>query len=114
MAADCIFCRIVRGEIPARLLFSDDSLVAFHDVAPQAPVHVLLVPRRHVPSLAASGADEPALLGALVARAARLAAELGLAGGYRLVVNCGEDGGQSVGHLHLHLLGGRAMGWPPG
>jgi histidine triad (HIT) family protein len=114
MTADCIFCRIARGEVPARLLESDDALVAFHDVAPQAPTHVLVVPRRHVAALDAPGGGDPELLGALAACAVRLAAGLGLEGGYRLVLNCGSDGGQSVGHLHLHLLGGRAMGWPPG
>jgi histidine triad (HIT) family protein len=114
MAADCIFCRIASGEIPARLVHSDDAFVAFHDVSPQAPTHVLVIPRRHVPSLADPGGGEPPLLGELAARAVRIARELGLAGGFRLVLNCGRDGGQSVGHVHLHLLGGRPLGWPPG
>ena len=112
--ADTIFGRIIRREIPARIEHEDDLCVAFHDVAPQAPVHVLVIPRRPITSLAeVADGDEP-LLGHLVAVATRLARRLGLDAGYRLVVNCGPDGGQSVDHLHVHLLGGRPLGWPPG
>ena len=112
--SDCVFCRIARGEIPARLVHEDDDLVAFHDLAPQAPVHVLLIPRRHLSSLAECHEQEVALVGRLAVVAAELARRLGLASGYRLVANTGEDGGQSVAHLHFHLLGGRRLGWPPG
>jgi histidine triad (HIT) family protein len=112
--ADTIFGRIIRGEIPARIEHEDDLCIAFHDVAPQAPVHVLVIPRRPLPSLAEVTPDDAALLGHLVLVATQLATKLGLAAGYRLVVNCGRDGGQSVDHLHVHLLGGRPLGWPPG
>jgi histidine triad (HIT) family protein len=112
--ADTIFSKIIRGEIPARIVHDDDRCLAFHDVAPQAPVHVLVIPKRPIPSLAAATADDSALLGHLVLVATQIAASLGLEEGYRLVVNCGPDGGQSVDHLHVHLLGGRQLGWPPG
>ena len=112
--ADTIFGKIIRGEIPARIVHDDDRCLAFHDVAPQAPVHVLVIPKRPIPSLAAATADDSDLLGHLVLVATQLAASLGLEEGYRLVVNCGPDGGQSVDHLHVHLLGGRQLGWPPG
>jgi histidine triad (HIT) family protein len=109
----CLFCRIVAGEIPATLLAENALAVAFRDIAPQAPVHALVVPRRHVTSLAA--ADDPAELGAVMALAAEVARVTGVvASGYRVVSNIGQDGGQSVGHLHVHVLGGRALGWPPG
>lgn len=114
MAADCIFCRIANGDIPARIVLSDDQIVAFHDVAPKAPTHVLLIPRRHVARLDETGAQDAELLGRLMATAVALARELGLDDGYRLVMNCGEHAGQSVFHLHLHLLGGRHFAWPPG
>jgi histidine triad (HIT) family protein len=111
---ETVFAKIIRGEIPARIVHDDDLCLAFHDVAPQAPVHVLVLPKRPLASLAdATDADAP-LLGHLVAVATRLARSLGLEQGYRLVVNCGPDGGQSVDHLHVHLLGGRRLGWPPG
>lgn len=112
--ADTVFARIIRGEIPARIIHDDDSCLAFHDVAPQAPVHVLVIPKRPIPALDSVRDDDAALLGHLVVVATQLARSLGLDAGYRLVVNCGRDGGQSVDHLHVHLLGGRAMGWPPG
>jgi histidine triad (HIT) family protein len=112
--ADTIFGRIIRGEIPAQIVHDDDRCLAFHDVAPQAPVHVLVIPKQPIPSLAEVGEADAALLGHLVMVATQLARSLGLADGYRLVVNCGRDGGQSVDHLHLHLLGGRRLGWPPG
>lgn len=112
--ADTIFGRIIRGEIPARIVHDDEQCLAFHDVAPQAPVHVLVIPKRPIPSLAEATPEDRDLLGHLVLVATDLARTLGLADGYRLVVNCGPDGGQSVDHLHVHLLGGRRLGWPPG
>ena len=115
MDESCLFCRIVAGEIPARLLFEDDEVVAFADIAPQAPVHVLFVPRRHLPHLFATTAADSALLGRMVATATELARQAGLeADGFRLVMNCLAGAGQSVVHIHLHLLGGRTLGWPPG
>lgn len=112
--ADTIFSRIIRGEIPARIVHDDDLCLAFHDVAPQAPVHVLVIPKRPIPSLATISEADAGLLGHLLVVATQVATALGLADGYRLVVNAGRDGGQTVDHLHVHLLGGRAMGWPPG
>lgn len=112
--ADTIFGRIIRGEVPARIVHDDDRCLAFHDVAPQAPVHVLVIPKRPIVSLADAAPSDADLLGHLVIVATQLARSLGLADGYRLVVNCGRDGGQSVDHLHVHLLGGRPLGWPPG
>ncbi len=114
MAADCIFCRIADGEIPARVVFADEHVVAFHDVAPKAPTHVLVIPRRHIATLYDAGADDAELLGRLNHTAIEVARELGLKDGFRLVFNCGEHAGQSVFHLHLHLLGGRDFAWPPG
>ncbi len=111
--ADCLFCRIVAGEIPARIVHSDDLVVAFHDIAAQAPTHVLLIPRRHLSGLADATAEDLPLLGRLFATAAELARRLEL-DGYRVVVNTGASAGQSVFHLHLHLLGGRTFAWPPG
>jgi len=111
----CIFCEIVEGRRPSRTVYTDDQVVAFHDVRPQAPVHVLVVPRRHVTSLLDLEPPDDELLGAMVRTARDLARELGLAGrGFRLVLNCGDDAGYSVYHIHLHLLGGRGLGWPPG
>jgi histidine triad (HIT) family protein len=112
--ADTIFSRIIHGEIPARIVHDDALCLAFHDVAPQAPVHVLVIPKEPIPSLAAVEESQAALIGHLIVVATKLATSLGLSDGYRLVVNCGPDGGQTVDHLHVHLLGGRAMGWPPG
>jgi histidine triad (HIT) family protein len=112
--ADTIFGRIIRGEIPARIEHDDDLCLAFHDVAPQAPTHVLVIPKKPIPSLAEADDEDELLLGHLVLVATRLARKLGLGDGFRLVVNCGRNGGQSVDHLHVHLLGGRALGWPPG
>lgn len=115
MTRDCIFCRIAAEEIPAKFVHRDDSVVAFHDVHPQAPVHVLVIPRKHISTLLEASEDDAALLGALQTRAVAIARELGLEeSGFRLVTNCGEGAGQSVFHIHLHLLGGRALGWPPG
>ena len=111
---DCIFCKISRGEIPAKLLYQDSELFAFADIAPQAPTHILICPRKHVVSLTDTSQDDAAWLGRALLVAARLAAELGLGAGYRVVVNNGLQAGQSVFHLHFHLLGGRDFHWPPG
>ena len=112
--AETIFSKIIDRKIPARIEYEDDRCLAFHDVAPQAPTHVLVIPKKPIPSLADLEPADEALVGHLVVVATQLAAKLGLGDGYRLVVNCGRDGGQSVDHLHVHLLGGRAMRWPPG
>ena len=114
MLKDNLFLKIIDKTIPAKIVYEDDQCIAFHDINPQAPVHVILIPRKSIPTHAdITPADEP-LLGHLHWVAAQLANQLGLADGYRLVVNCKEQGGQTVPHLHLHLLGGREMGWPPG
>jgi histidine triad (HIT) family protein len=113
--ADCLFCRIVSGEIPGAIVYKDDRLVAFKDINPQAPMHVLIVPRRHIATLNDLTEKDDALVGEMVRRAAALAAEQGHAeGGYRTVLNCNADAGQSVFHIHLHVLGGRRFAWPPG
>jgi histidine triad (HIT) family protein len=109
-----IFERICAKEIPANIVYEDDLVVAFRDLNPQAPVHVLLVPRRPIPRLGEAGAEDQALLGYLLLKAAEVAGKVGLGGGYRLVINNGPDGGESVAHLHVHILGGRYMRWPPG
>jgi histidine triad (HIT) family protein len=111
---DCIFCKIASGAIPATLLFEDEEVVAFADRNPQAPVHVLVIPRRHIVSLAQAAKTDDALLGHMFGTVAELARTLQLANGYRSVINTGPDGGQTVEHLHVHLLGGRGMTWPPG
>ncbi|HEU5169042.1 MAG TPA: histidine triad nucleotide-binding protein [Gemmatimonadales bacterium] len=114
--ADCLFCRIVRGEIPARIAKRSDDAVAFHDINPQAPVHVLVIPTVHVAAVRdARSAEDERLLGRTLTFAAEVARELGLdARGYRIVTNTGPEAGQSVDHLHFHVLGGRRLGWPPG
>jgi len=110
---DCIFCRIARREIPSNIVYESDDCVAFRDVNPQAPVHILVVPREHVPSL--SETSDASLVGRLSIVAAELAKKEGIAdSGYRTVINTNSDAGQTVFHIHLHLLGGRPMGWPPG
>lgn len=111
---DCLFCRIVAGEIPATVVRQDEQTIAFRDLNPVAPTHVLVVPRAHYPDLAATTAADPDLAGAVCAAAADVARLEGLTNGWRLVFNTGADGGQTVGHLHGHVLGGRAMTWPPG
>ncbi len=112
---DCIFCKIAAGEIPAEKVYEDDQVVGFRDLSPQAPVHVLIIPRRHIATLNdLTGADE-SLVGHMHRAAAQVAADEGLAErGYRTLINCNAEGGQTVFHLHLHLLGGRPMTWPPG
>ena len=111
---DCVFCKIAAGEIPAKKAYEDDVCLAFYDLEPQAPVHVLLIPKQHIGSVSEITSENSAAVAHIFEVAGRLAKELGLEKGYRIVTNCGEDGGQSVPHLHFHLLGGRAMGWPPG
>lgn len=110
---DCLFCRIAAGEIPATIVRRAPGMLAFRDINPQAPIHLLVIPTRHVASL--EQADDPALLGALLGFARDVAREAGVAGpGYRVVLNTNRDGGQTVAHLHAHVLGGRPMTWPPG
>jgi histidine triad (HIT) family protein len=110
---DCLFCKISAGTIPSREAYSDDRVYAFHDIAPKAPTHILVIPRKHIARLADAAPDDRELVGEVVARAATIARELGLEH-YRLVANNGEGAGQTVFHLHFHLLGGRPMSWPPG
>jgi len=110
----CLFCKIVEGSIPSAPVYQDDQAYAFADINPKAPVHVLIIPREHISSVAAASEDHRALMGHLLWVAADIARQKGLANGYRIVVNTGEDGGQTVDHLHLHLMGGRGMTWPPG
>ena len=111
---DCLFCRIVAGEVPADVVAETERTLAFRDVNPQAPTHVLVVPREHHTDAAAVGDADPALLAEVMTAAVAVARQEGLSGGYRLVANTGDDGGQSVHHLHVHVLGGRSLGWPPG
>lgn len=112
--SDCLFCRIVAGELPADVVHETARTLAFRDVGPQAPTHVLVVPRDHLPDVAAAADADPALLAEVVAAAVAVARQEGLDAGYRLVANTGDEGGQTVHHLHLHVLGGRSMTWPPG
>lgn len=109
-----IFQRIIDREVPADIVFEDDQCLAFRDINPQAPTHVLVIPKKPLGSLSDASAADAALLGHLLLVCSQLASRLGLGGGYRVVTNCGPDAGQSVPHLHLHLLGGRPMRWPPG
>ena len=113
MAESCIFCRIARGEIPAKMVADSKDIAAFKDLNPQAPVHILIIPKKHIASL--DDATDSDLLGRMMVLAAAIARQEGVAkSGYRTVINTGKDGGQSVDHLHIHLLGGRHMTWPPG
>jgi histidine triad (HIT) family protein len=112
--SESIFSKIIAREIPADIVFEDEHVVAFHDLAPQAPVHVLIVPREEIGSIDDLNPEHEILVGHMVLTAQTIARDLGLDAGYRLVINCGGDGGQTVWHLHLHLLGGRPMHWPPG
>jgi histidine triad (HIT) family protein len=115
MTTDCIFCRIIAHEVPAKIVFEDENVVAFEDLHPQSPVHLLVVPRKHLPSLKEATPDDEPLLGHLSVVAAQLARERGLeTKGYRAVINNGAWAGQSVCHLHVHVLGGRVFHWPPG
>lgn len=115
MAEDCIFCNIVAGGIPAEVLYEDDHVMAFKDINPQAPVHALIIPRRHLPAVSDMTRADTELIGQLHWAASQLARDLGIAeSGFRLVINNGADAQQTVAHLHLHLLGGRSFAWPPG
>jgi histidine triad (HIT) family protein len=114
MSSDCLFCRIVAGSIPAKRVYEDELCLCFADINPQAPTHLLIIPKEHIASTAEAEQEHAALLGHMVARAAEVARGAGLNRGYRIVINTGDDGGQTVDHLHLHLLGGRHMSWPPG
>ena len=113
--ADCLFCKIIRREIPGKIVYEDDELLAFEDINPQAPTHLLVIPKRHIESLNALEDGDDQIVGAIVRRAAAIAKERGISsGGYRTVFNTNRDAGQTVFHIHLHLLGGRGMTWPPG
>ena len=110
---DCIFCKIIKGKIPSKKIYEDDEILAFHDITPHAPIHFLVIPKRHIPDLTETADSE--LLGKLVVKARELAVEQGCGEkGFRLVINCKSDAGQTVNHLHLHILGGRHLKWPPG
>jgi len=113
--ADCLFCKILAGEIPADIVFESESAIAFRDINPQAPTHVLIIPRKHIATINDIGDDDQAIVGSLYSAAQQIAAAEGIADeGYRAVMNCNEAAGQTVFHIHLHLLGGRKLGWPPG
>lgn len=112
---DCLFCKIVTGEIPSQVVFEDEHVIAFKDIDPKAPTHVLLIPKKHVDSLQMVSADDDFLLAHLQKTIGKIANDLSIAeNGYRVVTNIGKDGGQTVGHLHYHILGGRQLHWPPG
>lgn len=113
--SDCLFCKIAQGEIPSKKIYEDEEMLAFHDIGPKAPVHFLVVPKKHVANLYELERSDSALIGRMVYKAQELAKELGCEEkGARFVFNCKSDGGQTVEHVHLHVLGGRAMDWPPG
>ncbi len=111
---DCIFCKIVAGTIPSKKVKEDEHFLAFHDIEPKAPKHILVIPKKHLASLAEAEPEDEPLLGRLLLAAGEIAREQGLGKGYRVVISTGAEGGQTVDHLHLHLLGGRQMHWPPG
>jgi histidine triad (HIT) family protein len=112
---DCLFCKIIRREIPGSVVYEDDRVLAFNDINPQAPTHILIIPKRHIATLNDLGPEDDAMVGELVRRAAAIARDRGLApGGYRTVFNTNREAGQTVFHIHLHLIGGRPMTWPPG
>jgi histidine triad (HIT) family protein len=111
---ETIFSKIIRREIPADIVYEDDLALAFKDVNPQAPVHILVIPKKVIPKLDAAEADDTELLGNLLQTVKKVAAQAGLEKGYRVVINTGDDGGQTVHHMHLHILGGRQLSWPPG
>lgn len=111
---DCLFCKIIKGEIPSSKVYEDDMVYAFNDIAPEAPVHVLIVPKEHIASAAEINAENSAVVAKIFEVAAKIAEEKGLSDGFRVVTNCGDSAGQTVKHLHYHLLGGRDFTWPPG
>lgn len=111
---DCLFCKIINKEIPAQIIYEDEHVLAFNDISPQAPTHALIIPRKHISTLNDIEPGDEALVGHMIKTAADIAKKMGFdESGYRTVFNCNEDGGQTVYHIHLHLLGGKAMGWPP-
>ncbi|MDD2954725.1 MAG: histidine triad nucleotide-binding protein [Oscillospiraceae bacterium] len=111
---DCLFCKIAAGEIPSNKIYEDDRVLAFYDIDPQAPVHFLVIPKTHIKCADDLNEENAGIVAHVYAVIAKIAAELGLSKGYRIVNNCGEDGGQTVGHLHFHVLAGRSLAWPPG
>ena len=112
---DCLFCKIIKGEIPSAKVYEDDKVYAFRDIEPQAPVHILIIPKEHIASANELTEENASIVGHIFAVAAKIAKEEGIAeGGYRIVNNCGQDGGQTVGHIHFHLLARRNLAWPPG
>ncbi|MFP6826221.1 MAG: histidine triad nucleotide-binding protein [Pseudohongiellaceae bacterium] len=115
MSDDCLFCKIIAGEIPSNKVYSDDDVYAFRDINPVAPQHILIIPKKHLGDITRAGAEDQALLGKLLLRANKIAEDQGLTEqGFRYIINTGKDGGQTVSHVHLHILGGRKMQWPPG
>lgn len=114
MSSDCLFCKIIAGSIPSNRVYEDEFCIVFPDINPQAPTHLLVIPKQHIASLAKADPEHTPLVGHLMAVATQIARGHKLDRGYRIVVNTGDDGGQTVHHLHLHLLGGRSMAWPPG
>lgn len=111
----CIFCKIVAGEIPADILYQDDDVMCFRDVAPQAPTHLLVIPKKHIGSIVELEQSDTEIAGKILVTATKMAVQDGVSeSGYRVAMNCGDEGGQTVGHIHMHVLGGRQMGWPPG
>ena len=111
----CIFCKIIAGEIPAEILYQDDDVLCFRDIAAQAPTHLQVIPKKHISSIAELEESDTDLAGKILLTATRMAKEQGISdSGYRVAINCGDQGGQSVSHIHMHVLGGRQMGWPPG
>lgn len=112
---DCIFCKILKGEIPCDKIYEDDRVLSFKDISPEAPVHVLIIPKKHISSINKLKEEDENLIGYIYTVAGKIAKQLGVSEkGYRIVSNCGEDGGQTVGHIHFHFLGGRKLNWPPG
>ena len=112
---DCLFCKIIAGDIPSAKVYEDDLVYAFRDIEPQAPVHILIIPKEHIASANELSGENASVVGHIFAVAAKIAKNEGIAdGGYRIVNNCGDDGGQTVKHLHFHMLGGRSLAWPPG
>lgn len=112
--SDCLFCKIANGAIPSNKIYEDDTILAFHDIDPKAPVHFLVIPKMHIQDVNALTTDNVSVLSAIFLSIKKIAEELELSDGYRIVTNCGEDGGQTVPHLHFHVLGKRALSWPPG
>jgi histidine triad (HIT) family protein len=112
--SDCIFCKIVNKELPSSIVYEDEEIMAFNDINPQAPVHIIIIPKKHIPRVSDLNEEDAALVGRLIIVAKKLAQEKGIEDGYRLVCNCNPGAGQSVFHIHFHLLGGRQFSWPPG